>query len=112
MPLMPMPPIPMKWMGPISRGSLMRAFPVSPQNRRHVVLDAPFSRGMTRAFSPGLRARRSDFRDLRYQIGQPLGGIEPADAAGVGGHGREPCGLDGKARYLGGEPVGGELALH
>jgi hypothetical protein len=26
MPLMPMPPIPTKWMGPISRGSLMMNF--------------------------------------------------------------------------------------
>jgi hypothetical protein len=26
MPLMPIPPIPTKWMGPISRGSLMKLF--------------------------------------------------------------------------------------
>jgi len=41
MPLIPIPPIPTKWMGPISRGSLMKLFLVR-------VLDAPLSPGMTR----------------------------------------------------------------
>jgi hypothetical protein len=40
---MPMPPIPTKWMGPISRGSLMKLFP----SLR--VLDALLRHGMTRA---------------------------------------------------------------
>jgi len=29
MPLIPIPPIPTKWMGPISRGSLMQVSPVA-----------------------------------------------------------------------------------
>jgi hypothetical protein len=43
MPLMPMPPIPTKWMGPISRGSLMGSF----LSLR--VLDALLRHGVTRA---------------------------------------------------------------
>jgi hypothetical protein len=43
MPLMPIPPIPTKWMGPISRGSLMRVF----LSLR--VLDALLRHAMTRA---------------------------------------------------------------
>src|SRR3984957_20728508 len=101
MPLMPMPPIPTKWMGPISRGSLMRLF------LSFGVLDAPLSPGMTRAFSvipgrsqgertrnleipdqPASRSVRNDWTSdsggFRHQIGQPLGGIEPADGAGAG----------------------------
>jgi hypothetical protein len=63
MPLMPMPPIPTKWMGPISRGSLMMGSLTSSSakaddpvfregrdsNQPRDVLDAPLSRGMTRA---------------------------------------------------------------
>jgi hypothetical protein len=37
MPLMPIPPIPTKWMGPISRGSLMLySLTSSPLRRRHL----------------------------------------------------------------------------
>jgi hypothetical protein len=67
MPLMPMPPIPTKWMGPISRGSLMLGSPRRHRPRRRAiqcsakllrfksaarVLDAPLSPGMTRAILP------------------------------------------------------------
>src|SRR6266436_9849426 len=107
MPLMPIPPIPTKWMGPISRGSLMKSFP----SLR--VLDAPLSQGMTRGFSviPGRSPRErtrnleipdqpasrpvrndwtSDSGDFRDQIGQPFGGVQPADGAGAFGHRRQP----------------------
>src|SRR3974390_2595974 len=103
MPLMPIPPIPTKWMGPISRGSLMRQFLTLG------VLDAPLSPGMTRDFSvipgrshgertrnleipdqPASRPVRNDLTsdsgDFHHQIGQPPGGVQPAGAAGGGGH--------------------------
>src|SRR4051812_42736197 len=96
MPLMPMPPIPTKWMGPISRGSLMRVY----LSLR--LLDALLRKALTRAFSsfrgtceasePGISRFRvrvfdasrndgtSDSRDFHHQIGQPLRRIEPPDA--------------------------------
>src|SRR5687768_14716452 len=105
-------------MGPISRGSLiMVPWPSSSakagdpvfreaeaQIRRRRVLDAPLSRGMTRAIFviPGRCAsiktgisrfrisplrvlsgmtKTSDSGRFHHQIGQPFGGIEPADLA-------------------------------
>src|ERR1019366_5540015 len=93
---MPMPPIPTKWMGAISRGSRMFGSLASssakaddpvfgePRNSNQPlgVLDAPLSRGMTRG---NFVCNRLDSGDFRDQIGQPFGGIEPPHGAGAGG---------------------------
>ena len=65
-------------------------------DRQRGVLDAPLSRGMTSAFSARFRGESSDFCDFRHQIGQALGGVQPAHAAGADGHGGEPGGFGGQ----------------
>ena len=66
---------------------------------------ARLSQGMTRARS-GL-----DSGDFHHQIGQPLGGIEPADGAGGGGHRGQPRGLGGERGNFRGQPVRREFRL-
>src|SRR3984893_16464426 len=135
MPLMPMPPIPTKSMAPMSRGSLMKSFP----SLR--ILDAPLSQGMTSGFSvipgrsppertlmcnctsgnleipdqPASRPVRNDWTSdsshFHNQIGQPFGGVQPADGAGAFGHRRQPRRLGGKPRDFHRQPVGRELGL-
>jgi hypothetical protein len=98
---MPMPPIPTKWMGPISRGSLIvvpwasssakAGDPVwrnaRDSNQPGGVLDAPLSQRMTRG---NFGRNRLDSDDFRKQTGQTPGRIEPADGAGTSGRGRRP----------------------
>jgi hypothetical protein len=54
MPLIPIPPIPTKWMGPISRGSLIDVPPNVGIREAQIsglpLLDASLSRGMTSTF--------------------------------------------------------------
>src|SRR3954471_22410800 len=116
MPLMPIPPIPTKWMGPISRGSLMLCSLTSPPEReatgeghgqisRAVLTGCPALEGEDKGFFA------SDSRDFDHQIGQPLGGIEPPRPLRGCGHGGKTRGLGGEGGDLGGEPVGGKLGL-
>src|SRR5262249_36125825 len=81
MPLMPMPPMPTKWIGPMSRGSFMAERFLS------LVRCARFMARLRPWRQPG---------DLHHQIGEALSGIGGAGGAGGGRHG-------GKARRVGGE---------
>src|SRR5689334_17419263 len=103
MPLMPMPPIPTKWMGPISRGNLMRIPlfravllktwmagtrrnpPIPLSFRGDAAASNPESRdsGFASTRRPGMTGL--DSRRLHHQVGEPLGGVKAADAAGGGG---------------------------
>src|SRR5213080_2896873 len=105
MPLMPIPPIATKWMGPISRGSLM-AYPQFPRDARacpgHPRILTTSCKTWMAGTSPAMTAKvgiladfASDSRDFGHQIGQPLRCVEPAGATGGLRHG-------GKARGLGG----------
>ena len=53
----------------------------------------------------------SDSGDFRDQIGQPFGGVQPADGAGAFGHRRQPRRLGGKHGDFRGQPVGREISL-
>src|SRR5215472_10163984 len=107
MPLMPMPPIPTKWMGPMSRGSRMQVSPMV----------SCLLKTWTAGTSPAMTPARGKFdcwlysRHFRHEIGEPLGGIEPAGRARRRCHGRKPGGLGGEPRNFGGETIGRELAL-
>ena len=79
---MPMPPMPTKWIGPMSRGSFMQS--------------GPFS------FQSG---------DPHHQIGEPVGRVDDADRPGGRRHGGEPVRLGREAGDLGGEPLGRERRL-
>src|SRR5262245_30272605 len=105
MPLMPIPPIPTKWMGPISRGSLMKVSSLTSRlmKDRHG-RDKPGDRDPN-AKSAVFRLNSGDFHD---QIGQPLGGIEPAGGLGGARHRRKLRGLGGKRRDFRGEAIGRE----
>src|SRR5580704_7434020 len=89
MPLMPMPPMPTKCTGPMSRGSFIGA----PSSRR-----------------PNLMVCARP-RHLQDQVGQPVGGIEPAHRFGGGCHGSEPGRGANERRELGGEPAWGKDVL-
>ena len=54
---------------------------------------------------------RPNSGDFYHQIGQPLGGVEPADGAGVGGHRGQPRGLGGERGDFRRQPVGCEFGL-
>src|SRR5262249_35357720 len=94
MPLMPMPPIPTKWMGPIPRGSLMLCSLTSPPPKAGIWLMSRPSRASGTG-CPALEGEdkgffASDSGDFDHQISQPIGGIEPAGAAGGLGHRGKP----------------------
>ena len=90
MPLMPMPPMPTKWIGPISRGSFIAEKP-------HVV-DADYR-------------ERYHTRHPQHQIGEPVGGVDRAGGFGGGGHAGQTARLGGQRRDLGGQPFRGEIGL-
>src|SRR6516165_7292210 len=102
MPLMPMPPMPTKWIGPMSRGNFMEPPLLSSEPCRSCPRNPDAGRlstgGRTVLRLPGL-----DPPDLHRQVGEPVGGVEDALAARRGGHGGELLGLGGEARDLGGE---------
>src|SRR5215471_10889561 len=68
MPLMPMPPMPTKWIGPISLGSFMLSFPV-------------YVPGSARRDATSWRCCHS-----QHQIRQPLGGVGGTLRPGSRGH--------------------------
>src|SRR5271170_7161077 len=93
MPLMPMPPMPTKCTGPMSRGSFIE-FPCGEN-----------------AETPNLLvcARR---RHLQDQIGQPVGGVEPADRPGGRRHGRQKQRVSYKGGDLSGKPSRRKFVLY
>src|SRR5216684_4794055 len=95
MPLMPMPPMPTKWIGPISLGSFMLSFPV-----------------YLPRITPTRRAANS-WRccHAQHQIRQPLGGVDGALRAGGGGHCYELLRRAGKRAELRRKPVRREIVL-
>src|SRR5262252_1575205 len=94
-PLMPMPPMPTKWIGPMSRGSFMLSFPV-------YLLRITLTR----------RAANSRRRcHAQHQIRQPLGGVDGALRAGGGGHCYELLRRAGKRADFGRQPIGREVVL-
>src|SRR5712664_2255863 len=94
-PLMPMPPMPTKWIGPISLGSFMLSFPV-----------------YLPRITPTRRAANS-WRccHAQHQIRQPLGGVDGALGAGGGGHCYELLRRAGKRAEFGRQPIGREIIL-
>ena len=85
-----MPPMPTKWMGPISRGSFIAGVLVF--CRRRIIA--------------GVHTRHP-----QHQIGQPLGGVDRAGRFGGGRHCGEAAGLGGQRRDLGGQPFRREIGL-
>ena len=97
MPLMPMPPMPTKCTGPMSRGSFMRLSPRSLRAYR-----------MSRTLVTSTAAK-SNPRHLHHQIGQPLGGVERAGGFGGRGHRGKPRGSRGERGDFGGQPFRREI---
>src|SRR5499427_2132461 len=95
MPLMPMPPMPTKWIGPISLGSFMLSFP-----------DYLARIPLTRRPPNSWRCCHA-----QYQIGQPLGGVDGALGASGGGHCYELLRRAGKRADFARQPIGREIVL-
>src|SRR5215813_12990447 len=93
MPLMPMPPMPTKWIGPISLGSFMLSFPV-------------YIPGSARRDATSCRCCHA-----QHQLGQPLGGVGAALRAGGRGHCYELLRRAGKRGDFGCQPIGREIVL-
>src|SRR5215472_19189924 len=90
MPLMPIPPMPTKCTGPMSRGSLM-ATPV--QNGGNLL-------------------GRAGPRHRQDEVGKAVGGVEAAERPGRACHGTEALRRCGERRNLFGEPLRRERVLH
>src|SRR5262245_47955373 len=71
MPLMPMPPIPMKWMGPISRGSFIvrPAFPVMPGLVLGIHESASFMQDVDGRDKPGHDGKTTKNREFSRHSG-------------------------------------------
>src|SRR5215467_1658103 len=95
MPLMPMPPMPTKWIGPISLGSFMLSCPVC----------------LPRITLTHRAANSWRCCHAQHQIGQPLGGVDGALRAGGGGHCYELLRRAGKRADFGRQPIGREIIL-
>src|SRR5262249_36664131 len=94
-PLMPIPPMPTKWIGPISLGSFMLSFPV---------------------YLPRITLTRQAANSwhcchAQHQIRQPLGSVEGALRAGGGGHCYELLRRAGKRADFARQPIGREIIL-
>ena len=75
---MPMPPMPTKWMGPISVGSFILKYPSRRKSARC----------------------RYHIRHAQHQIGEAIGGIEHAGGLGAGRHRGKLVGIGGEAAAI------------
>src|SRR5262249_50710764 len=108
MPLMPMPPMPTKWTGPMSRGSFIR----SPLPPRYALARAvAMAAGDARLKQGRPRTEWLMPADLQHKVGQLLGRGRGARSFSRGCHAGKPCGLAQERRDFQGQSFGREVAL-
>src|SRR6186997_1077322 len=113
MPLMPMPPMPTKCTGPMSRGSFMKVALSLASGAPNPALpvSAAISCRTWKAETRPAKGLYSNSRHLYYQVGQPFGGIGRAAAFGALGHLCKPRGVIRQRRDFSGQALGREVPL-
>src|ERR1700722_7049014 len=112
MPLMPMPPMPTKWIGPMSRGSFMIPPSAVRVAATGIARRSPSGKPgeKERAGRGGLRAGPVP-RHLHTQFGHPIRGIEKALPLRRRRHGGELFRIGGEPGDLAGEALRREARL-